>query len=238
MYCLPQCRRPSYTPVHNYPLLSASLQPEKPQIPSVPPPALAPPAKPKEKFKAGSPSSLDSQASTAIYSLCPRLAITYNETALSHLQGRPQVKISNNLPIPFPSDRECSTSDDMSTDGNLSTDDDTDGTDDPAEFEADSSNNHIESPTADRGMECLPHNQDVHMTVTRSDRSRTRPATQGTHQMSRSSQGRQPCNRMYVLHREHTISGQLGPHFRTIRSQNFHSYITIQAFQDHRVPVL
>ena len=54
----------------------------------------------------------------------------------------------------------------MSTDGNLSIDDDTDGTDDPAEVEADSSNNQIKSQTADRGTDIptlptsCPHDHD------------------------------------------------------------------------------
>ena len=111
------------------PLPSGSVQPEKPWTPSEPHPASTPPAVPKEELEAESPGSLDSQATTALFSLHPRLPITYNETALSCLLWRPQVKISNNLSIPFPSDSECNTSDDMSTDGNLSTDGDTDGSD-------------------------------------------------------------------------------------------------------------
>ena len=137
------------------PLPSASVQPEKPWTPSAPHLALTPPAKPEEELEAESPGSLDSQVSNASYSLHPRLPITYSETALSCL-WRPQVKICNNLSILFPSNSECSTSDDMSTDGNQSTDGDTDGTD-PAEVEADSSCIQMESLTAGRGV--LEHNR-------------------------------------------------------------------------------
>ena len=115
------------------PLPSASVQPEKPWTPSAPHSASTPPAEPEKDLEAESPGSPDSQASTASYSLCPRLPITYNETALSHLRGRPQAEICNNLSIPFPSNSEWSTTDD--TDGNQSTDGDTYDTDgsDPAE---------------------------------------------------------------------------------------------------------
>ena len=106
----------------------------------------------EEELEAESPSSLDSQTSTASYSLCPRLPITYNGTALSHLQGRPQVKICNNLSIPFPSNSECSTN---NTGGNQSSDGETDDSDGPtpSEVEADSSCLQIESPTAGTGMD-------------------------------------------------------------------------------------
>ena len=50
--------------------------------------ALTPPVTPREEMEAESPDSLDSQASNASYSLCLRLPITYNEAALSWLQGR------------------------------------------------------------------------------------------------------------------------------------------------------
>ena len=73
--------------------------------------ALTTPSTPREEMEAESPHSLDSQTSTASYSLCPRLTITYNEAALSQLQGRPQVITCNNLSIPFPSNSECSTDD-------------------------------------------------------------------------------------------------------------------------------
>ena len=65
------------------PLPSASGKPKETQMPAEPCPALTPPAMPKKELETKSPSSLDSQASTALYSLCPRLPITYNEAALS-----------------------------------------------------------------------------------------------------------------------------------------------------------
>ena len=97
--------------------------------------ALTTPSTPREELEVESPDSPDSQTSTASYSLFPRLPITYNEAALSQLQGRPQVLICNNLPIPFPSVSECSTD---NTDDNISSDDTgvTDGS--PAEVVADS----------------------------------------------------------------------------------------------------
>ena len=49
-----------------------------------------------EELEVESLDSPDSQTSTALYSLHPRLPITYNEAALSRLQGRPQVLICNN----------------------------------------------------------------------------------------------------------------------------------------------
>ena len=45
--------------------------------------ALTTPSKPREKLEVESPDSPDSETSTASYSLCPRLPITYNEAALS-----------------------------------------------------------------------------------------------------------------------------------------------------------
>ena len=84
------------------------------------------------------PGSADSQASTASYSLHPRLPITYNEAALSKLHSRPQVGILNNLSIPLP----ISSSSDSEFTSNGSEDDD------PAEAEADSSPTQNESPAA------------------------------------------------------------------------------------------
>ena len=81
------------------------------------------PSTTSEELEVESLDSLDSQTSTASYSLCPRVPITYNEAALSHLQGRPQVTICNNMSIPFPSSSECSTDD---TNGNTSADDSSD----------------------------------------------------------------------------------------------------------------
>ena len=115
--------------------------------------ALTTPSTLREELEAESLDSPDSQTSTALYSLCPRLPITYNEAAVSWLQGRPQVTTCNSLSIPFPSDSECSTDD---TDGNTSTDgtDNTDGS--PAEVEADSSHreNHWQQGQA---RTHLPH---------------------------------------------------------------------------------
>ena len=115
---------------------------------------LTPPVTPGEELEAESLDSPDSQASIASYSLCPRLPITYNEAALSQLQGRPQVITCNNLSITFPSYGECSTDD---THGNTSTEgtDNTDGS--PAKVEADSSCLQRESPTAGKAWTCLPH---------------------------------------------------------------------------------
>ena len=118
------------------------------------------PSTPREELEAESPDSLDSQASTASYSLCPRLPITYNEAALSQLQGTPQVITCTNLSIPFPSNSESSTDD---THGNTSSNgtDDPDGS--PAEVEADSSHLQRESPTAGTGMD-TPTTQAVQLT--------------------------------------------------------------------------
>ena len=105
-------------------------------MPEEPCSAPTPPVTPRGELEAESLDSPDSQASTALYSLHPRLPITYNEAALSQLQGRPQVITGNNLFIPFPSKSEHSTDD---TNGNTCH-----GTDDtngfPAEVVADSSN--------------------------------------------------------------------------------------------------
>ena len=122
--------------------------------------APTPPVTPREELEAESPDFVDSQTSSASYSLHPRLPITYNETALSWLQGRPQVITCNNLSKPFISNSKCSTDD---TNGDTSTDD-TDGS--PAEVEADSSCLQIESPTAGIGMDmAIP--QDVQVTTTK-----------------------------------------------------------------------
>ena len=56
----------------------------------------------RRSWKLRPPSPPDSQASTASYSLHPRLPIRYNETALSHLEGRPQVRICITYPFPSP----------------------------------------------------------------------------------------------------------------------------------------
>ena len=48
------------------------------------------------------PSSLDSTYSTASYTLWPRFPITYNETALSCLHGRLQVRTLSFMSIPLP----------------------------------------------------------------------------------------------------------------------------------------
>ena len=87
------------------------------QMPTEPCSALTTPSATREELEVESPDSPDSQTSTASYSLHPRLPITYNEAALSQLQGRPQVIICNNLSLPFPSNSECSTDD---TNGNIS----------------------------------------------------------------------------------------------------------------------
>ena len=119
------------------------------------------PSTTSEELDVESPDSPDSQTSTASYSLCPRLPITYNEAALTLLQGRPQVTIYNNLSIPLPSDSECST-DNIS--GNSSADDYSESDGSPAEeVVADSSCLQIESLTAGTGMD-TPTAQAVHKT--------------------------------------------------------------------------
>ena len=93
----------------------ASVTPEELRVPSPPQPALTLPVTLEEvvaKSPASQcdslmesdskPSSLDSTCSTASYTLQPRLPITYNETALSCLQGKPQVRTLNFLCIPLP----------------------------------------------------------------------------------------------------------------------------------------
>ena len=123
-------------------------------MPAAPHLPLTPTAMPEEELEAESPSSLDSQTNTASYSLCPRLPITYNEATLSQLQGRPQVKICNNLFIPFPSNSDCSTD---NTDGNQSSDDMDDSDGSPTEVKADSSHLQIESLTAGTGTGMPTH---------------------------------------------------------------------------------
>ena len=118
------------------------------------------PSTTSEELEVESLDSLDSQISTASYSLRPRMPITYNEAALTRLQGRPQVTICNNLSVPFPSDSECSTDD---TSGNSSADDNSESDGSPAEEVADSSCQQIESPTAGTGMD-MPTAQAVHKT--------------------------------------------------------------------------
>ena len=141
------------------PLPSASAK--ETWMPAEPCSVLTPPVTPREELDAESPDSLDSQTSTTLYSLCPRPPFTYNEAALSQLQGRQQVINANNLFIPFPSDSECSTN----TNSNYSMDeedsDDTNGS--PAEVMADSSTPQIESPTAQPGMD-MP-TQEVQLTT-------------------------------------------------------------------------
>ena len=149
-YCLPQCR---YLLLHLStlsPLPSASASSEITQTPSAPQLALTPPVTLEEldaespPIKCGStiesdstPSSLDSQASTASYSLCPRLPITYIKAALNKLQGRPEVRTFHNLSIPLPI---------TSNDSEFTLDSSDD--DDPTEAEADSSPTQKELPAA------------------------------------------------------------------------------------------
>ena len=177
-------------------------------IPEEPCSALTTPSTPREELEAEGLNSLDSQTSTSSYSLCPRLPITYNEAALSHLQGRQQVITCNNLSIPFPSDSECSTD---NTDGNT-----TNGTDDPdgspAEIKADSSCQQIESPTAGIGMD-MPTPQDVQMIppkVTKMPPIARKMPLQRHHRfpiVNRSLQDHKTC-----------IPGPSNPAHRTIRS--------------------
>ena len=119
------------------------------------------PSTTSEELEVESPDSPDSQTSTALYSLHPRVLITFNEAALTHLQGRPQVTICNNLSILFPSHSECSTDD---TSGNSSADDYSESDGSPVEeVMADSSCLQIESPAAGTGMD-MPTAQAVHKT--------------------------------------------------------------------------
>ena len=122
--------------------------------------ALTTPSTNREELEIESPDSPDSQTITGSYSLHPRLPITYNEAALSHLQGRQQVIICNNLSLPLPSNSEYSAED---TDDSTSTDDSGSTIGFPAEVEADSSRLQIESRTAETGMDMLT-SQDVPQT--------------------------------------------------------------------------
>ena len=119
-------------------------------MPAEPCSALTTPSTASEELEVESRDSPDCQTSTASYWLHLRLPITYNEAALSQLQGRPQVITCNNLSIPFPSDSECSTD---NTDGNNSLSDTSDSDDSPAEVVADSSCLQRESLTAGTGMD-------------------------------------------------------------------------------------
>ena len=131
------------------------------QMPAEPCSAPTTPSTTSEELEVESLDSPDSQTSTASYSLCPKVPTTYNEAALSHLQGRPLVTICNNLSIPFPSNSECSTDD---TNGNTSADDSSDSDGSPVEeVMADSSCLQIESLTAGTGMD-TPTPQAVHRT--------------------------------------------------------------------------
>ena len=114
-----------------------------------------------EEFEVESLDSLDSQTSTASYSLLPRFPITYNEAALSWLQGKLQVITCNNLSIPFPSNSECSTDD---TNGNTSSGDTSDSDGSPVEVAADSSHLQRESLTAGTGTD-TPTSQAVPRTT-------------------------------------------------------------------------
>ena len=56
--------------------------------------------------------SIASQTSIASDKLLrPRIPISYNETLLQHLHGRPQVKTLNNLSIPLPDSSDEDTED-------------------------------------------------------------------------------------------------------------------------------
>ena len=81
--------------------------------------------------ESSSPSSTCSSVPRALYTLWPRQPITYNETALSHLYGRSQVRTCNFVSIPLPS-----------------SDDEAEASDSSAEVEADSPcSNHDKSLT-------------------------------------------------------------------------------------------
>ena len=91
---------------------SANVTPEELRVPS----ALTQPVTPEEAVAespalqcdstmesdsmSSSPDSTCSAASTASYTLWPRLPIPYNETALSCLHGRPYIRTLNFLSIP------------------------------------------------------------------------------------------------------------------------------------------
>ena len=197
-------------------LPSASAKPEETQMPAAPHLALTPPAIPEEEFEAESPSSPDSQASTASYSLCPRLPITYNKAALSWLQGRSQVKICNNLSIPFPSNSECSTDD---TDGNQSPYDMVDSDGSPAEVRFITPTDRITDSRDRHGHAYTPTK--MSRWPVQGHTGHTRPVLWQTTQLQ---QGRCPCRTKGVPHREQAFTGPSGPQFRT----------TLFSLQDHR----
>ena len=145
----------SLTPLH-----SAGAKGKETQMPAELCPALTPPAVPKEKLEAESPSSPDSQASIASYSLCPGCLSHTTRQPSADYKGDHRLRSATTLSIPFPSNSECSTGD---TDGNQSSDDsdDTDGS--PAEVEANSSCQQIESLTAGTGTD-MPTPQDAQST--------------------------------------------------------------------------
>ena len=91
--------------------------------------------------------SLDNQASTASYLLHP-LPITYNEAALSKLQGRPQVRTFHNLSIALPITGSNS---ELTSDGS--------DNDDPAEAKADS------LPTQNESLAAVPEGIDTSSSV-------------------------------------------------------------------------
>ena len=156
-YCCHSSHSHSRTPSH-----SPSQPKVETRMPAEPCSAPTTPSTTSEELEVESPDSPDSQTSIASYTLCPRLPITYNEAALSQLQGIPQVTICNNLSIPFPSDSECSTDD---TNGNTSSGDTSDSNGSPAEeVVADSSCLQRESPTAGTGTD-MPTPQAVPRTT-------------------------------------------------------------------------
>ena len=64
--------------------------------------------------------SITSQISTASdRTLRPRIPISYNETLLQHLHGRPQIKTLNNLSIPLPdsSNEDAEDTDELTQEG-------------------------------------------------------------------------------------------------------------------------
>ena len=188
---------------------------------------------PKEELEAESPGSLDSQNSTALYSLHPKLPTTYNEAALSHLQRRQQVIICNNLFIPCPSNSECSTYD---TDDNQSTDDldDTDGS--PAKVKADSSCLQIESPTAGTGMD-MPTPQDVWSTRNKAKQVPD-PARKMPLQQQSSSQGTGHYKTISSSLQDHQVLLPRPPGLLTGPSvHKLLSNIASKAFQDHCISI-
>ena len=97
------------------PLPSVSVTPEKLGTPLATHPVLTSPVTPEEleaesppqwydssTESDSSPSYLDSTTSTALYTLQPRLPITYNKAALTCLNGWPKVRTLNFLSILLP----------------------------------------------------------------------------------------------------------------------------------------